>query len=120
MAPILPHLAEEIHDRLDLQTADDSEKRSFFTQKWVALVSISVMYIPAMYAIDCVGIQDPEWHDPEAEEEMDVLLTLRKEVNQLLEQARRDKCVAYLPSPSPFHSENLIQLPWFIDELVVR
>lgn len=32
---------------------------------------------------------------------MDVLLTLRKEVNQLLEQARRDKCVAYLPSPLP-------------------
>ncbi|KAF8886535.1 isoleucyl-tRNA synthetase [Infundibulicybe gibba] len=65
LAPILPHLAEEIHSSFRNTDA------SVFTLKWQPL--------------------SPEWEDPRAAEDMAELLRIRTGVLSLLEQARRDK-----------------------------
>ncbi|KAG6331358.1 hypothetical protein ID866_7732 [Astraeus odoratus] len=66
LAPVLPHLAEEVH----AQHSSNAEL-SFFTQKWTPLST--------------------EWEDPQAEKDMDSLLGIRSTVLSLLEQARGDK-----------------------------
>ncbi|KAI6099470.1 tRNA synthetases class I-domain-containing protein [Pisolithus croceorrhizus] len=66
LAPVLPHLAEEIHD----QYADNAQL-SFFTQKWSPLSA--------------------EWSDCLAEKDMESLLGVRSVVLALLERARGDK-----------------------------
>ncbi|KAL4073583.1 tRNA synthetases class I-domain-containing protein [Scleroderma citrinum] len=66
LAPVLPHLAEEIH----AQCVDDPHL-SFFTQKWSPLSA--------------------EWEDPQAERDMGSLLGVRNVVLSLLEKARGDK-----------------------------
>ncbi|KAI6045227.1 tRNA synthetases class I-domain-containing protein [Pisolithus marmoratus] len=66
LAPVLPHLAEEIHD----QYAQDAQL-SFFTQKWTPL--------------------NAEWSDYLAEKDMNSLLGVRSIVLALLERARGDK-----------------------------
>ncbi|KAJ7136038.1 tRNA synthetases class I-domain-containing protein [Mycena epipterygia] len=65
MAPIVPHLAEEIHE------AFNETESSVFTTEWKSLES--------------------EWHDPKANEEMKQLLRLRTAVLAALEGARADK-----------------------------
>ncbi|KAI0938609.1 hypothetical protein AcW1_001709 [Taiwanofungus camphoratus] len=66
LAPVLPHLAEEIH-----ATLPDAGETSVFTKKWIPL--------------------DPEWEDLQAETDMSYLLTVRSKVLSALEGARRDK-----------------------------
>lgn len=66
LAPVLPHLAEEIHG----QHAEDA-RLSFFTQKWTPLSA--------------------EWSDCLAEKDMESLLGVRSVVLTLLERARGDK-----------------------------
>ncbi|KAI0305316.1 tRNA synthetases class I-domain-containing protein [Multifurca ochricompacta] len=69
IAPVLPHLAEEIHSVLRGQSSPDiSHGLSVFTRSWVPL--------------------PPEWHDASAEQEMTQLLRVRSTVLGLLEQAR--------------------------------
>ncbi|KAF5369061.1 hypothetical protein D9758_002922 [Tetrapyrgos nigripes] len=65
MAPVLPHLAEEIN-----QSYYGSET-SFFRRKWTPLA--------------------PEWEDFETQREMNELLKIRKTVLALLENARSNK-----------------------------
>ncbi|KAI0071530.1 isoleucyl-tRNA synthetase [Panus rudis PR-1116 ss-1] len=66
IAPILPHLAEEVHQTLH---REDEQVRSVFAKPW-SLVS-------------------PEWYEPQVEEEMKPLLELRKNVKTSLEEARK-------------------------------
>ncbi|KAJ7637112.1 isoleucyl-tRNA synthetase [Roridomyces roridus] len=65
MAPVVPHLAEEIHE------AFNETQESVFKKEWKTL--------------------DSEWHDPQANEEMKSLLQLRTAVLGGLEKARTDK-----------------------------
>ncbi|KAJ6499704.1 isoleucyl-tRNA synthetase [Mycena vitilis] len=65
MAPIVPHLAEEIHE------AFNETDSSIFMTEWKPL--------------------EPEWNDPEANEEIKLLLRLRSAVLAGLEGARADK-----------------------------
>ncbi|KIK95549.1 hypothetical protein PAXRUDRAFT_140435 [Paxillus rubicundulus Ve08.2h10] len=67
LAPVLPHLAEEIHAHVVGEAAD----KSFFARKWEPLST--------------------EWDDPRAEKDMGSLLTVRSEVLSLVEKARRDR-----------------------------
>lgn len=69
IAPVLPHLAEEIHSTLrGRPSAEISRGPSVFTKPWVPLSS--------------------EWHDVTAGKEMAQLLQVRSAVLGLLEQAR--------------------------------
>jgi len=69
IAPVLPHLAEEIHSALHGQPSSEiSHVSSVFSRPWVPL--------------------SPDWYDPTAEEEMVKLLRVRSTVLGLLEQAR--------------------------------
>jgi isoleucyl-tRNA synthetase len=69
IAPVLPHLAEEIHSTLRGQpSAEISHGSSVFTKPWVPLSS--------------------EWHDATAGKQMAQLLQVRSSVLGLLEQAR--------------------------------
>ncbi|KAJ6571758.1 tRNA synthetases class I-domain-containing protein [Mycena capillaripes] len=65
MAPIVPHLAEEVHEAFN-----ETESSVFMTQ-WKPL--------------------ELEWNDPKANEEMKMLLRLRTAVLAGLEEARADK-----------------------------
>ncbi|THV04716.1 isoleucyl-tRNA synthetase [Dendrothele bispora CBS 962.96] len=65
LAPVMPHLAEEIH-----QSYHNSDT-SFFQKKWLPLGT--------------------EWEDLEAQKEMNQLLKIRKTVLSLLEEARGRK-----------------------------
>ncbi|KAF9459744.1 tRNA synthetases class I-domain-containing protein [Collybia nuda] len=65
LAPVLPHLAEEIHD------AYKSDGLSVFMTPWTPLSN--------------------DWMDPQAAEDMAELLQVRGTVLSLLEKARRDK-----------------------------
>ncbi|KAF9226386.1 isoleucyl-tRNA synthetase [Gyrodon lividus] len=67
LAPVLPHLAEEIHAHCACEAAD----KSFFARKWEPLSN--------------------EWDDPQAGKDMSSLLTVRSDVLSLLEKARGDK-----------------------------
>ncbi|KAF8586622.1 isoleucyl-tRNA synthetase [Ramaria rubella] len=73
MAPILPHLAEEIHDHAsaDLAVSSSENRLSVFTEGWKS-----------------VG---EEWNNPAIEQDMGKLLSVRGTVLTLLEQARTDK-----------------------------
>jgi isoleucyl-tRNA synthetase len=69
IAPVLPHLAEEIYSALHGQPSSEiSHESSVFSKPWVPLSS--------------------DWHDPTAEQEMVQLLRVRSTVLGLLEQAR--------------------------------
>ncbi|EIN08861.1 isoleucyl-tRNA synthetase [Punctularia strigosozonata HHB-11173 SS5] len=75
VAPVLPHLAEEIHANIaNLERVGKAAYPSFqsvFMEPWVPL--------------------SVEWRDPQAEEDMNVLLRARSEVLLLLEKARGEK-----------------------------
>ncbi|TFK71865.1 isoleucyl-tRNA synthetase [Pluteus cervinus] len=68
IAPVLPHLAEEIHAT---RYPNDSAPPSVFMTPWKVL--------------------NAEWHDPKAAKDMESLLKIRSVVLGLLENARRDK-----------------------------
>ncbi|KZS97143.1 isoleucyl-tRNA synthetase [Sistotremastrum niveocremeum HHB9708] len=68
LAPILPHLAEEIHESRNVHSPSDL---SFFSQEWKPM--------------------DYRWNDDIAQRDMQGLLEIRGEVLALLETARRDK-----------------------------
>ncbi|KAI6021790.1 tRNA synthetases class I-domain-containing protein [Pisolithus microcarpus] len=69
LAPVLPHLAEEIHD----QYCRETHRLSFFTQKWTPLVIV--------------------WQ----RKDMESLLGVRSVVLALLERARGDKSLSFCP-----------------------
>ncbi|KAH7907567.1 tRNA synthetases class I-domain-containing protein [Hygrophoropsis aurantiaca] len=73
MAPVLPHLAEEIHSVLNtkVESNADASPLSFFTKPWVPLEAM--------------------WQDVQAEQDMADLLRVRAVVLSLLEKARKDK-----------------------------
>ncbi|EGN92511.1 hypothetical protein SERLA73DRAFT_172840 [Serpula lacrymans var. lacrymans S7.3] len=71
MAPVLPHLAEEIHFHASHTVHGADPARSIFTKKWTSL--------------------SPEWEDISAEEDMNHLLRVRSAVLSLLEKARGHK-----------------------------
>ncbi|KAJ4463961.1 tRNA synthetases class I-domain-containing protein [Lentinula edodes] len=71
LAPILPHLAEEIHQHLSRD--QNLHPKSFFEKGWKPL--------------------DPEWEDYAAAKDMSYLLKIRKAVLGLLEEARGHKRV---------------------------
>ena len=83
MAPVLPHLAEEIHEHWK------SDGKSFFTNRWVPLVSI----ITARKKRISPYCQCSEWNDEEAARTMLGYLKLRSSVLALLEKARTQKSV---------------------------
>jgi len=69
IAPVLPHLAEEIHSTLDGKSSVEMpEGSSVFSKPWTPL--------------------SQDWHDPTVEQEMAQLLRVRGTVLGLLEQAR--------------------------------
>ncbi|EPQ53661.1 isoleucyl-tRNA synthetase [Gloeophyllum trabeum ATCC 11539] len=70
MAPILPHLAEDVHHVMS-GAEDPASGRSVFTTTWEPLPS--------------------EWENPCVEGDMNRLLSLRTDVLALLEKARRNK-----------------------------
>ena len=77
LAPILPHLAEDIHWYRDGRTADPAPGEtvsSVFTQGWQ----------PA----------DPAWYDPQAAEDMRRILRIRSDVYTLLTQCKNEQYVA--------------------------
>ncbi|TCD67808.1 isoleucine-tRNA ligase [Steccherinum ochraceum] len=67
-APIVPHLAEEVHQILH---SGNAQILSVFSQPWVPL--------------------DPMWYDEEVEKSMSKRLQLRSKVMSLLEQSRTEK-----------------------------
>ncbi|KAA1476621.1 isoleucyl-tRNA synthetase [Dentipellis sp. KUC8613] len=71
MAPVLPHLAEEIHHTAVNGGDDKASGTSVFMKTWKPLSS--------------------EWEDVAAEKDMTALLTVRSSVLALLEKARSDK-----------------------------
>ncbi|KIJ34831.1 hypothetical protein M422DRAFT_233237 [Sphaerobolus stellatus SS14] len=73
MAPILPHLSEEINEHLQKGKGNDETKLSVFTEGWRDI--------------------DEKWNDPAVERDMKTLFKVRTTVLNLLEQARTDKLV---------------------------
>lgn len=87
VAPILPHLAEEIH----ATWKGPHSGLSVFTRGWQPLVrAFRVQSVMALMYDD----QSDEWDDPEVEQDMEALMSLRSVVMGLLEQARVQKCVS--------------------------
>ncbi|KAF9239290.1 tRNA synthetases class I-domain-containing protein [Melanogaster broomeanus] len=82
LAPVLPHLAEEIQ----AHSVGEATDKSFFARKWKPLST--------------------EWDDPQAEQDMDSLLAVRSAVLSLLEKARGDKNVK-----SALEAQVVIALP---------
>lgn len=75
LAPVLPHLAEEIYQCrfIDNPALEPSQYRSVFQEKWDPLSA--------------------DWSDAQAEDEMSILLAVRNKVLLLLEQARAAKYI---------------------------
>lgn len=92
LAPVLPHLAEEIHDCL---RTDKQDTNSFFTTKWTPLVC-NLPLINIANSPDGYRIQSSEWNDPQADQDMNGLLNVRGSVLSLLEKARGNKYVYHL------------------------
>ncbi|KAL5514197.1 hypothetical protein ACEPAG_2285 [Sanghuangporus baumii] len=76
LAPITPHLAEEIFYYRNGAQAEKSEGPSIFSNPWR----------PLMDNPDC-----SKWTDDQVADEMDILLKLRDTINGLLEVARSEK-----------------------------
>ncbi|KAJ7234625.1 isoleucyl-tRNA synthetase [Mycena haematopus] len=92
MAPLVPHLAEEIHEAFN-----ETESSTFMSQ-WEPL--------------------DPGWDDPKANEEMKMLLRLRTAVLAGLEEARGDKKIKNsLEAEVELLIPDLEELPPFIELL---
>ena len=87
MAPVLPFLAEEIH-----QTLHQTEPvQSVFTRTWKPVVSLHLFIDVYLRKILRLISQDAKWSNPEAKETMDKLFGVRHQVATMLENARADK-----------------------------
>ncbi|TFY83159.1 hypothetical protein EWM64_g848 [Hericium alpestre] len=89
MAPVLPHLAEEIHHTLQ-GYEDLAMGSSVFAKKWEPLVC-PCSSRNAKVGSDVGDVQPPNWEDVVAEKSMTELLRVRSAVLALLEKARGDK-----------------------------
>ena len=85
MAPVLPHLAEEVHHYYSGGGDDVSKYPSIFTRKWEPLVRAPLVF--SDFVISSLQ-QSPVWEDPSAERDMNNLIRLRGVVLALLEKAR--------------------------------
>ena len=86
IAPVLPHLAEEVYCALHGQPISEiSRETSVFSKPWIPLV---LLCLSVAARISLISLQSPDWHDPTAEHEMVHLLRVRSIVLGLLEQAR--------------------------------
>jgi isoleucyl-tRNA synthetase len=94
LAPVLPHLAEEIHDSYK------SDGSSFFMTPWTPLVRTQACAVSQRGCSYGLELQGEEWMDPQAAEDMSELLHIRGTVLLLLEQARGDKYASWLSSPN--------------------
>ncbi|EMD34769.1 hypothetical protein CERSUDRAFT_86196 [Gelatoporia subvermispora B] len=91
MAPILPHISEEIHDRLNNSDGVYTPKPSVFTVGWNFTIK---------------NANERKWLDPQAERDMDILLRIRAQVFDRLEKARRDRHIK-----SPLEADAIIIIP---------
>lgn len=82
MAPILPHLAEEIHANMFPESST-----SVFLRGWKVTVWIG----NGEKLLQSNAWQDPTWNDVDAKANMEALMSVRAVVLELLEEARRDK-----------------------------
>lgn len=89
MAPIVPHLAEEIHHAI----MDSGERdTSVFMTKWEPLVCL-ICFLSASDILFNESTQSKEWEDPQAEADMNELLRVRAVVLSVLEKARGQKYI---------------------------
>jgi len=86
LAPVLPHLAEEIYNHTKI-TGENSELNSFFTTKWTKLVRLDCPLTIPIHRYS----KDSDWEDLQAEQDMADLFRLRGVVLYLLEKARGQK-----------------------------
>lgn len=108
IAPVLPHLAEEIYSVLHGQPSFEiSHESSVFSKPWVPLV---LLCLSVVIRVSFVSSQSSDWHDPTAEQEMVQLLRVRSTVLGLLEQARGRRCVVPLLSYAAGLNVNTRQL----------
>lgn len=94
IAPVLPHLAEEIYSVLRGKPSSEiSHESSVFSKPWVPLVLLCLYVV---IRVSLTSSQSSDWHDPTAEQEMVQLLRVRSMVLGLLEQARGRRFVVPL------------------------
>lgn len=86
VAPIVPHLAEEVYESM----AQAQRKKSVFLEHWTE--SVGRHGTEEFLVADTIFQES--WIDKEAADEMGVLLAIRGEVLGMLESARQDKCVS--------------------------
>lgn len=88
MAPVVPHLAEEIYCNLQGCEGDESQNLSMFMQGWPLLVRLLFNhYIDFKLMV----AQSAGWEDVQVEQEMIELLRVRSVILSLLEKARTAK-----------------------------
>lgn len=89
LAPVLPHLAEEI-----TATLHGPDAPSVFTSPWAPLVRIASCFLGCRRSH--LVAQPDEYIDPQAEADMSQLFRIRDKVFALLERrARTGKCSAH-------------------------
>jgi hypothetical protein len=81
MAPIVPHLSEEVHD-----VRMDGSDLSVFTSSWEATVSGN-----SLTSVRTKIVQHELWRDDESKDDLEQLVAVRNIVLELLEQGRRQK-----------------------------
>ena len=98
IAPITPHMAEEIYYHMQGIPGDKAGGKSIFTEIWTPLVSVVKLLIDISRAHILLKIskqsKSPDnhlWLDDSIERDMTCLLQMRDALNGLLEQARGDK-----------------------------
>ena len=89
LAPILPHLAEEVH----ATRQDRKHQFSVFQRGWQPLVQY--WFLVAVISAEPT-LKSDEWDDIEVEQKMDSMMSLRSVVMGLLERARVDKSASLL------------------------
>lgn len=79
MAPIVPHLGEELYENMD-----GPKKSSVFLETWKPDVSPGVSRVSAK-------LYQQSWVDDYLKAEMETLLAIKPEVMKLVEEARSEK-----------------------------
>jgi isoleucyl-tRNA synthetase len=99
MAPIVPHLAEEIYHAT---TYGGELNASVFMTKWEPLVRL--IWLPSKTSEISFNksTQSKEWEDPQAEQDMKDLLRVRATVLSALEKARGQKYALISFSPTEY------------------
>lgn len=86
MAPIVPHLAEEINQT---RFPEGEQVDSVFCKPWIPLVRI----LDCISHTGLINFKSIEWNDPQLDADMTELLRLREVVLSLLEKPRQNKYV---------------------------